>query len=186
MACISLQCRNNILRRRLEQCDDIADKLLLRLDVTQSVQLIVAHVNASLGESRFQNGFVGLLAEFLDQDRRSLRNVGEHNRGRTLQYFYQISVSLLHLLQRLAQQRVLHDYQFDVVFEALAAQGSGLLCVKRRDVGDIEVRISLELLGNGVNNDQFFFLCHLFSPPSYLVSTDLESICKPGLIVVER
>ena len=35
-------------------------------------------------------------------------------------------------------------YQFDVVFEALAAQGSGLLCVKRRDVGDIEVRISLE------------------------------------------
>ena len=69
---------------------------------------------------------------------------------------------------------------------ALAAQGSGLLCVKRRDVGDIEVRISLELLGNGVNNDQFFFLCHLFSPPSYLVSTDLESICKPGLIVVER
>ena len=69
-------------------------------------------------------------------------------------------------IQRLAQQRVLHDYQFDVVFEALAAQGSGLLCVKRRDVGDIEVRISLELLGNGVNNDQFFFLCHLFSPPS--------------------
>ena len=23
-----------------------------------------------------------------------------------------------------------------------------------------------ELLGDGVNNDQFFFLCHLFSPPS--------------------
>ena len=46
--------------------------------------------------------------------------------------------------------------------------------------------LSLELLGDGVNNDQFFFLCHLFSPPSYLVSTDLESICKPGLIVVER
>ena len=67
-----------------------------------------------------------------------------------------------------------------------AQQGSGLLCVQRLDVGDIEVRISLELLGKAVNYNQFFFLSHLFSPPSYLVSTDLESICTPGLMVVER
>ena len=43
-----------------------------------------------------------------------------------------------------------------------------------------------ELLGKAVNYNQFFFLSHLFSPPSYLVSTDLESICTPGLMVVER
>ena len=102
----------------------------------------------------------------------------------TLQYFYQFSVSLLNLLERLGQQCVLHYDQFDVALVALAAQGSGLLGVQCLDVGDVEVRISLELLGDGVNNDQFFFLCHLSS--FYLVSTDLESICKPGLIVVER
>lgn len=155
LACISLQCRNNILRRGLEQGNDIADKLFLRLDVAQSVQLIVAHVNAPFGESRLQDGLLGLLAEFLDQNRRSLRYVRKHNRGGTLQYFYQFSVSLLNLLERLGQQRVLHYDQFDVALVALAAQGSGLLGVQCLDVGDVEVRISLELLGDGVNNDQF-------------------------------
>ena len=112
--------------------------------------------------------------------------MGEHNRGRTLQYFYQISIGLLHLLEGFAQKGVLSHHQFHVALEALTAQGSGLLGVQRLDVGDVEVRISLELLGEVVNYNQFFFLSHLFSPPSYLVSTDLESICTPGLMVVER
>jgi len=186
LACISLQCRDNILGRGLKQSDDIADELFLRLDVTQSVQLVVADIDTTLGESRLQNGLVRLLAELLDENGRSLRNIGEHNRGRTLQYFYQISISLLHLLERFREQGVLYDHQLHVALEALAAQGSGLLGVERLDVGDVEVRISLELLGKAVNHNQFFFLCHLFYPPSYLVSTDLGSICTPGLMVVER
>ena len=98
----------------------------------------------------------------------------------------QISIGFLHLLEGFAQKGVLGHHQFHIALEALAAQGSGLLGVERLDVGDVEVRISLELLGEVVDYNQFFFLSHLFSPPSYLVSTDLESICTPGLMVVER
>ena len=124
--------------------------------------MIVADIDAPFGESRLQNGFVRRLAELLDQNGRSFRNVGEHDRGGTLQYFHQFSVRLLRLLERLRKQGVLHDHQLHVALEALAAQGSGLLGVQRLDVGDIEVRISLELLGEAVNNNQFFFLCHLY------------------------
>ena len=170
----------------MQQGDDIADKLLPALNVAQSVQLVVAYIHAAFHVRRFQYRLVGSLAELLDQHRRRLARVGEHYRGRTLQYFHQISIRFLHPLQRFGKKRVLYDHQLDVAFEALATQRRSLLSIQSLDVRNVKVRILVELLGEAVNDNQFFFLRHLLNPPSYLVSTDLASICKPGLIVVER
>ena len=167
MTCTTLQCRNNILGRRLEQCDDIADELLAALDVAKRLDLIVTNVNAALDICGLQNGLVARLAELLDYDGGSLSRLGEHDRRRTLQYVHQISLGLLHLLQSLAEQRILNYDEFDAVLKALATQRCGLLGVKSLDVGNIEVRVLIELLCKTVDNGHFLFSCHLY-PPSLL------------------
>ena len=58
----------------------------------------------------------------------------------------------LETFERLAEKGVLHDDEFDLVLEALSAQLSGLLGVERFDVGQIEVRILVELLGEVVTD----------------------------------
>ena len=76
-------------------------------------------------------------------------------------------IRLLNLLQCLTEQCVLNYYELDIVLKALATQLSSLLSVQSLDVGNIEVRVLIELLCKTVDNGQFLFSCHLLYPPSF-------------------
>ena len=141
----------------------------LRLDVAQSVQLIVAHVDAPFGESCLQDGFLGLLAEFLDQNRRSLCYVREHNRGG--------DPPILLPVQRQPSQPSRAPWPSSVFFTTTSLMSlSVALCGAAAAVcsafsASMSVRCRSEDKPGAARRwslitTSFFFLCHLFSPPS--------------------
>ena len=180
----TLQCGDNVLRGRLQQSDDVTNKLFARLDVNQFLYGGIAQIDAIFHACSFQNRFRIRLAELLDQLGGTLTHVGEHDRRFAFQRREHLLVNLPGLFESLDKQRIFRNHQLHFLFETKLSQSSGLLCVQFRSIGNVVVSVCGELLGQTINYNFFLFPVHRLSV--YLFSRDLGSICKPGLIVVER
>ena len=159
----SLQSRDDVLGRRLQQSDDIADKLLAGLDVDQFLEGALAQIYALLYVSGLQHRLRIRLAELFDQLRRPLARIAEHDGRLALERRHQLRLGLLDLLERLDEKRILDDYQLYLLLEAHLPQSGRLLGIQLGGIGDIEMRIFLQFLGQTVDNDLLFFPVHLFS-----------------------
>ena len=71
-----LQCRNNVLCRRLEQCDNVCDKLVLALEGSEFRKFVSTDENAFLSIGCFKRR-IGILI-LLQQLRRLIRSLREH------------------------------------------------------------------------------------------------------------
>ena len=75
-----LQAADDVLHRRLQQGDDVGDEVVLRLDVAQGVEHIVADIAAFLDEGTLQDRTVAGLTETLNQLGGSIAGLAKHQR----------------------------------------------------------------------------------------------------------
>ena len=85
----ALKCRNNVLRRRLQQCNQFCDEFVLRLDSAQELEILLAYVNSFFYVSSFELRFslTGLVAlgKLLDEFCRCVAGIAKHESGVTLE-----------------------------------------------------------------------------------------------------
>lgn len=140
---------NNVLGRRLEQTDDIPDKLFAALDGYEHVEVLVADINTILYVCSLEHRFPlrVLLTELLDDLCRSFVYGGEHNRSRAAEHSDELLVGLVGCLQCFLEKGILHDHEIYLLFEALTAECRSLLGVEFGYVRYVEMRVFVELGG---------------------------------------
>ena len=116
----TLKCRNDVLRRRLQQCNEFSDEFVLRLDSAQELEILLAYVNSFFYVSSFELGLslAGLVAfgKLLDEFSGRITGVAEHKSRITLESTENLCLYAL-LLERLLKQRVLRYQELDVLLE---------------------------------------------------------------------
>lgn len=124
-----IQAADNILGRRLQQTDDLADKVLLALQRGQRLELIVAFKHIPVDKGSLQYGLftVAGLAEIGDDQSRLLGILGEEQRRYPVQGFVHPGETLVvDAFQGLLDQGVLSHLHLYLLIEADAAQLANL------------------------------------------------------------
>ena len=151
----ALKCRNDILRRRLQQCNQFSDELVLGLDRAEELEILLAYVNSLFYVSSFELGLslTGLVTfgKLFDELSRSVTGVAEHECGVAFQSAEDLCLNAF-FLKRFLKQGVLRNQEFDILFEASATELAGLLCIQTLDVNEVEVRELSQLCAKGFND----------------------------------
>ena len=139
----ALKSRNDILRRRLQQCNQFGDEFVLGLDSAQELEILLAYVNSLFHVSSFElrlslSGLV-TLGKLFDEFGRSVTGVAEHESGVTLQCLEDICLNAL-FLKSFVEQCVLGYQEFDILFEASTAQVACFRSIQTLDVHEVEMR----------------------------------------------
>ena len=150
----SIQTRNDILDRRLQQSHNVGDKFVLALDSYQLVKFFSTYEEALLSICTLQGGDTFLLV-LLDQLGRYVCRLCEHDGRIAFQALIQRSVVNIRSLKCLVQKLVLHNQQFDLVLEALPTEVTGLSCIQSGNVNQIEMRIFLQFLSEFYDDSIF-------------------------------
>ena len=157
----ALECRNDILRRRLEQSNQFGDEFVLGLDSAQELEILLAYIDGFLYISSFELrlSLTGLVAlgKLLDEFSRHITRVAEHESGVALECLEDSCIHAL-LLKRFLEQCILSNQEFDVLFEARATQVAGLRSIQTLDIYEIEVRVLSQLCAKSFNDEIFIFL----------------------------
>src|SRR5699024_7587224 len=179
LTCSAGKCRNDILRRRLEQSDDIPDKLFAALDGYEHVEVLVAYINTFFHIRGLEHRLPlwVLFAELLDNLCRSLVDGREHDRSRAAEHSLELFVRLVRGFERLFEKGVLHDHETYFLHETVTAERRCLCCVEFGDVCYVEVRVFVVLGGQRLFYLSFFFLVYCLRN-FYFVSIDFGSISK--------
>ena len=158
-----LQLGDNVLDGRLEQGDHIGDEFVLGFDADQLFQVLFANIEALLNISAFQDGLRDVLvasAIILDQLGRGVVGVRKHDGGFTLDDGEELGIIETRFLHSLDQEGVLDHFQLDLTAEGKTAQLARLNGVETSDIGDVKMRISLNLLAQAVDQLVFQFFFH--------------------------
>ena len=184
----ALESGNNVLGRALEKSDNVGDKLVLALDVSEGLQLVLTYIYCLLYISAFQHGeSVLLIAELLDEFRRSVTRIAEHESSLAMQQVVEFGVIDFSFLESLLEKSILHAEHLDALLEAGAAERACLLGVETGCLHQVNAGIFAERITDHVYDDCFIFLFHVFYDVLKNYSaTDLASIFTPGLMVLER
>lgn len=111
----ALERADNVLGRRLEQADNVADKLVFALDIGKGLQLLLTNVYCFLHEGTLQHRKrVSLVAELLDELSRSIACVAEHQCGLAVEKIIESGIINIACLERSLEKRVLHAKHLDV------------------------------------------------------------------------
>lgn len=161
LAATRLKGRNNVLGRRLQQRDDVADELVLALDFRKSIELVLTYVDSFLYISRFEAGKgLVLFLHLLEELGRRVARVGAKQRSRAVKHRINFAEVEINALQSFVKQSVLYNDEFDVVLETSFAQFACSLSVESCSFCKIEATVAVESLFDLVNYDCFIFLFH--------------------------
>ena len=139
-ASAALQSRDNVLCRRLQQSDNVGDKLVLALDGNECLERVCTEA-AFLNVCSLEGNDLLLLVQGLDQLGRHITSVAEHNGAGALEsgsdrcYINTLS------LECLDEELVLYHHKLDVLLEALATKCACLSSIETLDIGYIEMSI---------------------------------------------
>ncbi len=159
----ALESRNDVLRRRLQQSDQFCNKFVLGLDSAEELEVLLAYVNSLfyVCSFEFRLSLSGLVAfgKLLDEFSGSVSGVAEHECGVALESAEDLSLHAF-FLERFLEEGILSYQEFDVLFEARAAEFACFRSVQALDIHEVEVRVLSELSAQGFNDEIFIFLFH--------------------------
>ena len=159
-----LECRNDVLRGRLQQGHDVGDNLVLALDGAQSVELVGTYIEAFLGIRCLQCGgrdTLWILGDNLPEHLgRAVGDLREDDSSRALESAIEGCEVNLAGLESLVQKGVLHEHHLHLALEALTTQGAGAGGIQTGNVHEIEVGVLLQRLAQLLDNESFIFLSH--------------------------
>ena len=124
-----IQTADNILGRRLQQTDDLADEILLALQRGQRLELVVPFEYVPVDKGRLQYGLFTIagLTEVGDDQSRLFGILGEQQRSYAVQGFVHAGKTLVvDAFQGLLDQGVLSHLHLYLLVEADAAQLANL------------------------------------------------------------
>ena len=156
-----LEGRNDILGRRLEEGDDVADEFVLALDSGKCVNLVGSDVGCFFNVCAFEGGkCVAFLDKVLQEFCRGVAYVCAHKRGGTVESVVELAVITVEGLKCLVKKCVLDNDEFDVGVEAGTAELRCLFSIEAGSLYEIETVVSLDGFGNLVDYFTFIFLFH--------------------------
>ena len=142
-----LESGNDVAHRSLEEGDDVSDEFFLGLDSAEFLELVSSDESALLDVRALELRLLAeILLELLDELGRSVGRFAEHD-GRVAFEKREnvLKLLVLNAFDDMGEQGVLHDVEFDTLVEAGAAEFDGVLSIQSLNVGEVEVRILLEL-----------------------------------------
>ena len=144
----ALQCRNDVLRRALEQCHEFCDEFVLGLDSAEEVEILLTYVNSLFYVSSLELGLSlsGLVAfgKLFDEFSGSVTGVAEHQRCVTLESSEDLCIDTL-CFEGFLEQCILSYQEFDVLLEARTTQVTGLRSIQTLDIHEVEMCILSQL-----------------------------------------
>lgn len=159
VASAALESRDDILGGRLEQSDNVCDKLLFALDGDKLLESVCA-IDRLLDESTLEDRLLVCGGELLDDLSGRISDIGEHYSRVAGESGVEVGELAVYRLYSLLDEGVLDDHELDVPLEAETTQRAGLLGVESLDVNEVEVGIALERLNELVNECGFIFFSH--------------------------
>lgn len=159
VASAALEGGDDILGGRLEQSDNVCDKLLFALDSDKLLEGVCA-IDRLLDESTFEDGLLICRGELFDDLGGRVTDIGEHYSRVAGESGVEVGELAVYRLNSLLDKGVLDDHELDVPLKAETTQRAGLLGVETLDVNEVEVGVALERLNELVNECGFIFFSH--------------------------
>ncbi|EJX02159.1 hypothetical protein EVA_09735 [gut metagenome] len=157
-----MKSRNNVLCRRLQQCNDFSNNFTLTLDSYESIQLVSTNIEAFLCISSFQSGNT-IFSFILDQLSRCICCIAEHNGCSPFQATIKRRIILFQAFQSFVKKRIFNHHQFDVGLITRSSQCTGSSSIHSCGIYQVEMTIFLYCSSDLLNNRTFIFLSHYYS-----------------------